>query len=167
MFLSFNRSPPRHRDRRRSRSSVDRATSFAFEPVVGSVRDGKLPFRRPTVDADLAPFPAFPRSQIVCVNTAACLFAGRFGLAPTVNKNYGGADSYGKMVEAERPRVQSRDPAGFTIVDVAAWGPRAHHLRGGDPRPEGGGVLLMGDRWMDDRGERDARDGYFEKREAR
>ena len=29
-------------------------------------------------------------------------------------------DSY-KMTEAERPRVMSRDPAGFTIVDVAAW----------------------------------------------
>jgi photosystem I subunit 10 len=27
----------------------------------------------------------------VCVNTAACLFAGRFGLAPTVNKNYSGS----------------------------------------------------------------------------
>ena len=47
--------------------------------------------------------------QIVCINTAACLFAGRFGLAPTVNKNYGGADSYGKMVEAERPRVVRHD----------------------------------------------------------
>ena len=61
----------------------------------------------------------------MCINTAACLFAGRFGLAPTVNKNYGGADSYGKMVEAERPRVQSRDPAGFTIVDVSARRRRA------------------------------------------
>jgi hypothetical protein len=29
--------------------------------------------------------------QIVCVDTAALLFAGRFGLAPTVNKNYGGS----------------------------------------------------------------------------
>lgn len=70
--------------------------------------------------------------QIVCINTAACLFAGRFGLAPTVNKNYGGADSYGKMVEAERPRVQSRDPAGFTIVDVAAWGSLAHIISAGE-----------------------------------
>ena len=66
------------------------------------------------------------RTQIVCVNTAACLFAGRFGLAPTVNKNYGGAESYGKMVEAERPRVQSRDPAGFTIVDLLMWGSIGH-----------------------------------------
>jgi len=71
-------------------------------------------------------------TQIVCVNTAACLFAGRFGLAPTVNKNYGGAESYGKMVEAERPRVQSRDPAGFTIVDVAAWGSLAHIISAGE-----------------------------------
>ena len=74
----------------------------------------------------------------MCVNTAACLFAGRFGLAPTVNKNYGGADSYGKMVEAERPRVQSRDPAGFTIVDVAAWGSLAHIISAGE--------ILDGDR---------------------
>ena len=73
-----------------------------------------------------------PENTIVCVNTAACLFAGRFGLAPTVNKNYGGADSYGKMVEAERPRVQSRDPAGFTIVDVAAWGSLAHIISAGE-----------------------------------
>jgi photosystem I subunit 10 len=126
-FLSFNRSPPAAIE-----TADDRATSFAVEPVVGSVRDGKLPFTRPTADADLAPFPAFARSQIVCVNTAACLFAGRFGLAPTVNKNYGGADSYGKMVEAERPRVQSRDPAGFTIVDVAAWGSLAHIISAGE-----------------------------------
>ncbi len=67
----------------------------------------------------------------MCVNTAACLFAGRFGLAPTVNKNYGGSDSY-KMTEAERPRVQSRDPAGFTIVDVAAWGSLAHIISAGE-----------------------------------
>ena len=67
----------------------------------------------------------------MCINTAACLFAGRFGLAPTVNKNYGGADSY-TMVEAERPRVQSRDPAGFTIVDVAAWGSLAHIISAGE-----------------------------------
>jgi len=33
--------------------------------------------------------------QIVCVNTAALLFAGRFGLAPTVNKNYGGSGGDG------------------------------------------------------------------------
>ena len=81
------------------------------------------------------PAPPVRRSfvtQIVCVNTAACLFAGRFGLAPTVNKNYGGAESYGKMVEAERPRVQSRDPAGFTIVDVAAWGSLAHIISAGE-----------------------------------
>ncbi|EEH51590.1 photosystem I subunit X, chloroplast precursor [Micromonas pusilla CCMP1545] len=72
-----------------------------------------------------------PENAIVCINTAACLFAGRFGLAPTVNKNYGGADSY-TMVEAERPRVQSRDPAGFTIVDVAAWGSLAHIISAGE-----------------------------------
>ena len=136
----------------------------------------------------------------MCVNTAALLFAGRFGLAPTVNKNYGGsgasqptqrandasrdqrssssrlgggrggarravptpppfrftrrvpplllgstprltplrpsplpsgADSY-TMTEAERPRVMSRDPSGFTIVDVAAWGSLAHIISAGE-----------------------------------
>mmetsp|Transcript_5354 Transcript_5354/g.13660 ORF Transcript_5354/g.13660 Transcript_5354/m.13660 type:complete len:124 (+) Transcript_5354:81-452(+) len=70
-----------------------------------------------------------PENVIVCANTAACLFAGRFGLAPTVNKNYGGSDSY-KMTEAARPRVMSRDPSGFTIVDVAAWGSVAHIVAG-------------------------------------
>ena len=128
-FLSFNRSPPpaaietaddravagRSRDvvRRRTRRRVKGLSHAPHAP-----------------HADLAPFPAFP--QIVCVNTAACLFAGRFGLAPTANKNYGGADSYGKMVEAERPPVQSRDPAGFTIVDVAARGSPAHILSAGE-----------------------------------
>mmetsp|Transcript_6990 Transcript_6990/g.10941 ORF Transcript_6990/g.10941 Transcript_6990/m.10941 type:complete len:128 (+) Transcript_6990:158-541(+) len=72
-----------------------------------------------------------PENTIVCVNTAALLFAGRFGLAPTVNKNYGGSDSY-TMTEAERPRVQSRDPSGFTIVDVAAWGSLAHIVAAGE-----------------------------------
>merc|ERR1712216_306727 len=72
-----------------------------------------------------------PENVIVCVNTAACLFAGRFGLAPTVNKNYTGSDSY-TMTEAERPVVRSRDPAGFTIVDVAAWGSLAHMISAGE-----------------------------------
>lgn len=72
-----------------------------------------------------------PENVIVCVNTAACLFAGRFGLAPTVNKNYSGSDSY-TMTEAERPVVGSRDPAGFTIVDVAAWGSLAHMISAGE-----------------------------------
>merc|ERR1711966_313713 len=54
-----------------------------------------------------------PENVIVCVNTAACLFAGRFGLAPTVNKNYSGSDS-------------------FTIVDVAAWGSLAHMISAGE-----------------------------------
>ena len=42
-----------------------------------------------------------------------------------------GADSY-TMTEAERPRVMSRDPAGFTIVDVAAWGSLAHIISAGE-----------------------------------
>ena len=41
------------------------------------------------------------------------------------------ADSY-TMTEAERPRVMSRDPAGFTIVDVAAWGSLAHIISAGE-----------------------------------
>lgn len=41
------------------------------------------------------------------------------------------ADSY-TMTEAERPVVGSRDPAGFTIVDVAAWGSLAHMISAGE-----------------------------------
>ena len=40
-------------------------------------------------------------------------------------------DSY-TMTEAERPVVGSRDPAGFTIVDVAAWGSLAHMISAGE-----------------------------------
>ena len=36
------------------------------------------------------------------------------------------------MTEAERPVVGSRDPAGFTIVDVAAWGSLAHIISAGE-----------------------------------
>ena len=36
------------------------------------------------------------------------------------------------MTEAERTVVGSRDPAGFTIVDVAAWGSLAHMISAGE-----------------------------------
>merc|ERR1712137_335936 len=78
-----------------------------------------------------AGFIGSPENVIVCANTAALLFAGRFGLAPTVNKNYTAADSY-TMVEAERPPVMSRDPAGFTAVDVLAFGSLAHMVAAGE-----------------------------------
>merc|ERR1712166_1187499 len=48
-------------------------------------------------------------NNIVVFNTAALLFAGRFGFAPTVKKNYGGSTSYA-MTEAAKPAVGSRDP---------------------------------------------------------
>ena len=52
-------------------------------------------------------------------------------LTPRPSPLLSGADSY-TMTEAERPRVMSRDPAGFTIVDVAAWGSLAHIISAGE-----------------------------------
>jgi len=78
-----------------------------------------------------AGFIGSPENTIVCVNTAALLFAGRFGLAPSVKKNYSGSDSYA-MTEDERPAVFSRDPAGFTAVDVLAFGSLAHMVAAGE-----------------------------------
>lgn len=70
-------------------------------------------------------------NNIVVFNTAALLFAGRFGFAPTVKKNYGGSTSYA-MTEAAKPAVGSRDPAGFTAVDVLAFGSLAHIISAGE-----------------------------------
>ena len=68
----------------------------------------------------------------VMFNTAAILFAGRFGLAPTVKKNYNGAKSFKEMNEAAKPAVGTRDPAGFTAVDVLALGSLAHIVSAGE-----------------------------------
>ena len=124
---------PENTVRARARTRVGTlrtARAAAVSPVFQSPRARPRPRAHPT-SLTLPPPSTHHPHQIVCVNTAACLFAGRFGLAPTVNKNYGGSDSY-KMTEAERPRVQSRDPAGFTIVDVAAWGSLAHIISAGE-----------------------------------
>ena len=70
-------------------------------------------------------------NHCVCFNTAALLFAGRFGFAPTVKKNYSGANSY-TMTEDAKPAVGTRDPAGFTAVDVLAFGSLAHMISAGE-----------------------------------
>ena len=70
-------------------------------------------------------------NHCVCFNTVALLFAGRFGFAPTVKKNYSGADSY-TMTEDAKPAVGTRDPAGFTAVDVLAFGSLAHMISAGE-----------------------------------
>ena len=70
-------------------------------------------------------------NHCVCFNTVALLFAGRFGFAPTVKKNYSGADSY-TMTEDAKPAVGTRDPAGFTAVDVLAFGSLAHIVSAGE-----------------------------------
>lgn len=71
-------------------------------------------------------------SQIVCFNTAAIMGAMRFGFMPSVKKNYGGASSY-KMVDQEGTKnIGSKDPAGFTAVDVLAAGSFATIISAGE-----------------------------------
>merc|ERR1712072_44461 len=70
-------------------------------------------------------------NHCVVFNTVALLFAGRFGFAPTVKKNYSGANSY-TMTEDAKPAVGTRDPAGFTAVDVLAFGSLAHIVSAGE-----------------------------------
>ena len=59
--------------------------------------------------------------QIMIATTTAFLAAGRFGLAPTSNKN---ATAGLKLVEADnvggKPKREfnSNDPSGFSIIDV-------------------------------------------------
>ena len=76
-------------------------------------------------------FPA--RAQIVCFNTAAVMGAMRFGFMPSVKKNYGGATSYKTMVDQEDAKsIGSKDPAGFTAVDVLAAGSFATIISAGE-----------------------------------
>lgn len=64
---------------------------------------------------------------IMCASTALCLFAGRFGLAPSANKN---ASAGLTLVEASSG-MKSGDPAGFTAVDVLAHGAFGHIIGAG------------------------------------
>jgi photosystem I subunit 10 len=69
----------------------------------------------------------------VCANTAAIMGAMRFGLMPSVKKNYNGASSHTAMVEqASTKNIGSRDPAGFTAVDVLAAGSFATIISAGE-----------------------------------
>ena len=59
--------------------------------------------------------------------------AMRFGLMPSVKKNYNGASSHTAMVEqASTKNIGSRDPAGFTAVDVLAAGSFATIISAGE-----------------------------------
>ena len=82
-------------------------------------------------DSTTVLFPA--RAQIVCFNTAAVMGAMRFGFMPSVKKNYGGATSYKSMVDQEDAKsIGSKDPAGFTAVDVLAAGSFATIISAGE-----------------------------------
>lgn len=72
-------------------------------------------------------------NTIVCFNTAAVMGAMRFGFMPSVKKNYGGATSYKTMVDQEDAKsIGSKDPAGFTAVDVLAAGSFATIISAGE-----------------------------------
>jgi photosystem I subunit X len=68
----------------------------------------------------------------VCANTFAIMGAMRFGLMPSVKKNYNGASSYGMVEQASTKNIGSRDPAGFTAVDVLAAGSFATIISAGE-----------------------------------
>lgn len=69
----------------------------------------------------------------MCFNTTAILGAMRFGLMPSVKKNFNGASSHTAMVEqANAKTIGSRDPSGFTAVDVLAGGSLATIISAGE-----------------------------------
>eukprot|EP01025_Chloroclados_australasicus_P061684 TRINITY_DN810_c0_g1_i1.p3 TRINITY_DN810_c0_g1~~TRINITY_DN810_c0_g1_i1.p3 ORF type:complete len:118 (-),score=10.40 TRINITY_DN810_c0_g1_i1:316-669(-) len=74
-----------------------------------------------------ASFLGSPNNVIMVASTALCLAAGRFGLAPTVNK---GTTAGLKLVDRDGG-VKSGDPAGFTIVDCLALGALGHIIGAG------------------------------------
>eukprot|EP00177_Eucheuma_denticulatum_P000193 GFKZ01000342.1.p1 GENE.GFKZ01000342.1~~GFKZ01000342.1.p1 ORF type:complete len:115 (-),score=8.18 GFKZ01000342.1:537-881(-) len=68
-----------------------------------------------------------PNNIIMVVSTATFLAAGRFGLAPTVNRS----TSAGLKFQEVDAGLASGDPAGFTIVDVLALGSFGHAVGAG------------------------------------
>jgi photosystem I subunit 10 len=60
--------------------------------------------------------------QIMVASTAAMLFAGRFGLAPSANRKA----SAGLKLEDRDSGLQTGDPAGFTGADTLACGAVGH-----------------------------------------
>ncbi|KAH7618958.1 putative Photosystem I reaction center subunit psaK, chloroplastic [Nannochloris sp. 'desiccata'] len=64
-------------------------------------------------------------NQIMIVSTTLTLVAGRFGLAPTANRN---ASAGLKLSDNKAAGLYSNDPAGFTMVDVMALGAMGHVL---------------------------------------
>lgn len=60
---------------------------------------------------------------VMIASTTAFLAAGRFGLAPTVNRQ---ATAGLKLQQTDTPPLESRDPDGFNIVDCLALGALGH-----------------------------------------
>mmetsp|Transcript_57942 Transcript_57942/g.183909 ORF Transcript_57942/g.183909 Transcript_57942/m.183909 type:complete len:121 (+) Transcript_57942:1225-1587(+) len=69
---------------------------------------------------------------IMTASTATFLFAGRFGLAPATNK----FATAGLKLKEVASGMSSNDPAGFTGVDVLAFGALGHIV--------GAGLILSG-----------------------
>ena len=63
-----------------------------------------------------------PPAQVMVANVTAFLTAGRFGLAPATNRP---ADAGLKLSEVDSG-LMTGDPAGFTAVDVLAFGSMGH-----------------------------------------
>mmetsp|Transcript_6816 Transcript_6816/g.13549 ORF Transcript_6816/g.13549 Transcript_6816/m.13549 type:complete len:118 (-) Transcript_6816:146-499(-) len=63
-------------------------------------------------------------NQIMILSTTLPLVAGRFGLAPTANKNA----SAGLKLSERSSGLVSNDPAGLTAADVLALGAFGHAI---------------------------------------
>ncbi|XP_076949698.1 photosystem I reaction center subunit psaK, chloroplastic-like [Bidens hawaiensis] len=59
---------------------------------------------------------------IMVTSTTLMLFAGRFGLAPSANRKA----TAGLKLEVRDSRLQTGDPAGFTLADTLACGTVGH-----------------------------------------
>lgn len=80
--------------------------------------------RRPLVCRADGGFIGSTTNVIMIASTTLFLAAGRFGLAPTTNKN---ATAGLKLVErGNAVGLKSNDPSGFTVVDVLAHGAVGH-----------------------------------------
>lgn len=61
----------------------------------------------------------------MCASTAIFIGAGRAGLAPTAARTTGASEPF-KLNDAKEIDITTNDPAGFTWVDVVAFGSLGH-----------------------------------------
>eukprot|EP00210_Caulerpa_lentillifera_P004869 g4647.t1 len=91
------------------------------------MRSHTLPIRSRSSLQTTAGFIGSTPNLIMVGSTALCLLAGRVGLAPSANKPASAGLNLAKVPSG----MQSKDPAGFTGVDVLAHGTFGHIIGAG------------------------------------